>query len=202
MNPAAAPSSSTDGPTGIRVQAPDGSRVHVPVTDMVSNVVEAAACLGAAALGRVIGNRADAGAVAAVRRMFENVRQRWRERSTDPAAPLSCEEAVEAARAAVLSQALSISCDDLRATRQPDGSWRVVFYENLHPAVTVTVPAGDPGRASIVVVVAPAPGPGFGPHVDGPMDPLPGSVGSGGGTPRRGRIGDRLRRAWRRLRGR
>lgn len=71
MNPAAAPSSSTDGPTGIRVQAPDGSRVHVPVTDMVSNVVEAAACLGAAALGRVIGNRADAGAVAAVRRMFK-----------------------------------------------------------------------------------------------------------------------------------
>jgi len=70
LNPAAAPSSSTDGPTGIRVQAPDGSRVHVPVTDMISNVVEAAACLGAA-LGRVIGNRADVGAVAAVRRMFK-----------------------------------------------------------------------------------------------------------------------------------
>jgi len=119
---------------------------------LVTYLVDVATYLGAAALGGIIGNRADAGTVAAVRRMFKTVRKRWKKRNTGPNTPLTWEEAIEAARAAVLTQPLPApSATDLRATRQPDGSWRIVFYEDSHPAVTVTVPAGDPARATILI---------------------------------------------------
>ncbi|WP_289009394.1 hypothetical protein [uncultured Thermomonospora sp.] len=150
---------------------PTGSSASYGFAEIVSTVgpyvVDVAAYLGAAALGGIVGNRADAGTVAAVRRMFQAVRDRWRERSTDPAAPLTREEAIEAATAAVLSQSLSFpSSDDLRAIQQPDGSWRIVFHEDSRPALTVTVPAGDPGSAMIVVVVNSAAELGSGPYTD------------------------------------
>lgn len=138
---------------------PTGPSASYGFAEIVSTVgpyvVDVAAYLGAAALGGIVGNRADAGTVAAVRRMFQAVRDRWRERSTDPAAPLTREEAIEAATAAVLSQSLPVPAStDLRATRRPDGSWEITFYEDsANPVMVVTVPPGDLGRATIVVRV-------------------------------------------------
>ncbi|TNY37477.1 hypothetical protein [Thermomonospora catenispora] len=105
-------------------------------------MVEVATYLGAAALGGIIGNRADAGTVATVQRMFKAIRDRRQERNTDDNAPLTREEAIEAATAAVLSQSLPVPAStDLRATRRPDGSWEITFYEDsANPVMVVTVP--------------------------------------------------------------
>ena len=130
-------------------------RARGSVSVMVPYMVEVATYLGAAALGGIIGNRADAGTVATVQRMFKAIRDRRQERNTDDNAPLTREEAIEAATAAVLSQSLPVPAStDLRATRRPDGSWEITFYEDFaNPVMVVTVPPGDLGRATIVVRV-------------------------------------------------
>ncbi|WBB75637.1 hypothetical protein O7602_09090 [Micromonospora sp. WMMD1128] len=117
-------------------------------------VVEVAKFLGAAAAGGVVGNRIDAGVVATARRMFRLVTERWRRRAPSADAPLTVEEAVEAARAAVIAAGYHPS-RTLSTERATKGSWIVYLHtreKDTSVRLRVWVPPGPPDCATILIV--------------------------------------------------
>jgi len=84
--------------------------------------------------------------------LFRRVHNRWKRGAKQAHDPLSEREAVDAAKAAALTQGYALA--DLtyaRAYQEPDGSWRV----NLTAAgdsLRVFVPPGDPSRAKILII--------------------------------------------------
>jgi hypothetical protein len=79
------------------------------------------------------------------------VGKRWRDRGAQGDAPLTQDEAVEAAKAALHAQGHTAGADSvLDAEGNADGSWTV----RLHVTDTtfrVRVPRGDPGQARILI---------------------------------------------------
>ncbi len=131
--------------------------------ELIEFFVQVGPYVGAAAVGGIIGNRADAGTVAVATRMFRSVRDRWQRRRVTDTEPLSRDEAVEAATAAAIAQGYSpdgIRCAS--AVRDQLGTWVVVLlacfdeFEGLpfppRERLHVRVPPGDPAQATIVIV--------------------------------------------------
>lgn len=111
--------------------------------------VNLAGYLGSAAIGGVIGNRADAQVV----RIVQGVHERWRARRPGPRDPLTRDEAVEVARAAVTAEGYE-NCELLGAVAWADsGSW-VVRMSAGAETLTVAVPPGDPSRARVVIRIS------------------------------------------------
>jgi hypothetical protein len=113
-------------------------------------VVNLAAYVGTAAIGGVIGNRADAH----VQRMVEGARERWRARRGAPDTSLTQAEAIEVVQAAAAVHGYDPDGAELLSVeRRDDGTWLVrlgVDGETL----TAIVPPGDPGRARVVIRVS------------------------------------------------
>jgi hypothetical protein len=121
-------------------------RITVPGEEVLQTVVHVADFIGNAAVAGLIGNRVDV----MVRRLFQSVRDRWRERPDDDA--LTREEAVDAATAAAM--AVGYPAGELRpvtAERRGDGSWVVVLHAD-GDVLRATVPPGDPSNARILIV--------------------------------------------------
>ncbi|GAA3972074.1 hypothetical protein GCM10023085_62900 [Actinomadura viridis] len=111
--------------------------------------VNLAGYLGSAAIGGVVGNRTDA----RVRRIVQGVHERWRARRGGPHDPLTRDEAVEVAVAAVAAEGYE-DCEVLGAVPRADsGSW-VVRMSAGAETLTVAVPPGDPSRARVVIRIS------------------------------------------------
>jgi hypothetical protein len=128
------------------------------VPEDVTLLVQVATYLGTAALGGIIGNRADAGMVATAQGMFRAVRDRWRRRASADDAALSEDEATDAAKAAAITQAYAPETIRVRASRQNVyGSWiielaaRPVDRRDTE-LLRVSVPPGDPANATIFII--------------------------------------------------
>jgi hypothetical protein len=113
-------------------------------------VVQVASYLGTAAVGGIVGNRADAVLTAAARKIFK----RLAARKSRPS--LSMEEAIEAAQAAAISQGLSPHADLAEARQDAGGAWHVLLV-GTHPMsfLRVRIPDGDLTTATIVITVEP-----------------------------------------------
>ncbi|CAL9614646.1 hypothetical protein SUDANB176_05701 [Streptomyces sp. enrichment culture] len=142
-----------DGALPAPEEAPAGAdRSSLPA--VVDTVVNLAGYAGAAAIGGVIGNRADA----AVRALVASARERWSRRHAAPDAPLSEEEAVEVAKAAAAAHGFAE--DALRfdgaELREDSGSWVVRLGSGGEHGETLTavVPPGDPQRARVLIRVS------------------------------------------------
>ncbi|GLW62756.1 hypothetical protein Arub01_10000 [Actinomadura rubrobrunea] len=124
--------------------------------EVLEIAVHAASYLGVAALGGIIGNRADA----AVVELFRSVHRRWRRRTggDDRNASLDRDEAVDAAKAAVLAH--GYEADGVRvqqAEQDANGDWTVVLagaprHGAMPEHVRVRVPKGDPAEATILIM--------------------------------------------------
>jgi len=102
----------------------------------------------------VIGNRADAALVATIRTTFQSVRARWLSRASTAEAPLSEDEATDAATAAVIAFGCEATTLMVTAAEaQQDGSW-IVYIEALdlrtqqREALRARIPPGDPAHAT------------------------------------------------------
>ncbi|MBB5067186.1 hypothetical protein [Saccharopolyspora gloriosae] len=129
------------------------------LVDYVEYVVQVASYVGAAGLGGVIGNRADASTVAAAKALFRSATSRWHRRREDAAdAALTEQEARDIARGAALTMHWvgEDSLLEVVESERHGQSWTVRLRhrrsggaaEILH----VTVGSGDPGQARIIVV--------------------------------------------------
>jgi len=96
----------------------------LPTPTDVHFLIHVAKYLGPAAAAGIIGNRADA----AVKRIFQSVRDRWRRHAKQADAPLSEVEAVDAATAAALAQEYYPPYVIRAVEARLDNSW-VVFLE-------------------------------------------------------------------------
>ncbi len=151
-------------------------RPHSPVpetpapaeaAEAITALVHVASYLGTAAVGGVIGNRADAALTAVTRRvlrrhrqagrLFGAVRDRWQYRQTSApvpgpattAAPLIEQEAVDAALAAAMADGWSWA-RVVHTGLRTDGVWRVNLFADTE-ILTVFIPPGDPARATIKI---------------------------------------------------
>lgn len=114
---------------------------------VMESVVNLAAYVGTAAVGGVIGNRADAH----VQRMVEGARERWRARRASPDTPLVEDEAIEVVYAAAAVHGDEIDgAELLSAELGEDGSWLIRLRMD-RMTLTAVVPPGDPGRARVVI---------------------------------------------------
>ncbi|MCX2729107.1 hypothetical protein OOZ19_02535 [Saccharopolyspora sp. NFXS83] len=131
----------------------------VGFADYFEYVVQVASYVGAAGLGGVIGNRADASTVAAARALFRSGISRWRLRRADAAdEALSEQEAREVARGAALTMhwvGEDSRMEVVDSERHGD-SWTVRLRHRRRGSATeiihVTVGSGDPEHARILVV--------------------------------------------------
>lgn len=117
--------------------------------DVMEVVVNLAAYAGSAALGGVIGNRADS----ILQRMLGGARERWRNRRAAPDTPLTEDEAIEVVHAAAAVH--GYDTDDaelLNAESRDDGTWLIRMRIDGETLTTV-VPPGDPGRARVIIRV-------------------------------------------------
>lgn len=120
-------------------------------------LVHVASYVGAAAAGGVIGNRADAIFTAVARRMFTSVDRSWHQRTVDPGAPLTREEAVEAAVASAVTRGYGQWSFQLRSASQGTAHSWIILLEALCPAghcrdsLRAHVPAGDPFDVTIIL---------------------------------------------------
>jgi len=146
--------------------APAGPGSLAPAGEILQHVVEVASYIGTAGLGGVIGARADAALMTAVKRLhrrrnrrkrqagwlFRRTHDRWQRRAAQANDPLSKGEAVDAARAAALTRGYALADLAIAGTQQEsDGSWRVMLTaagDNLR----VLVPPGDPSHAKILIM--------------------------------------------------
>jgi hypothetical protein len=126
------------------------------ITNILDHVVEVATYLGAAGVGGIVGNRADAVAVKSVKHLFAKVRERWLSRRPAGDESLSRDEASDAARAAATALGHSLESLTVRTAEQrDDGSWLLILDARGRGSaerLRVTVPTGDPGRAAIFVL--------------------------------------------------
>ena len=112
-------------------------------------VVNLAAYAGSAAIGGVIGNRADA----ILERMLRGARERWRNRRRSPDTPLTEDEAIEVVHAAAAVHGYDIDdAELLNAETRDNGSWLIRMRIDGETLTTV-VPPGDPGKARVVIRV-------------------------------------------------
>ncbi|TDD93327.1 hypothetical protein [Actinomadura rubrisoli] len=130
------------------------------VRQAVAAVVEVGPYLGAAAVGGVIGNRADASVVAATTRILRAVRERWRQRTGSvESAPLSQDEAVDAARAVALTQGFTLDHCHVAVAEynSSSGDWIILLDRVPRDGrvLRVRVPSGDPAQATILIVPRP-----------------------------------------------
>ncbi|WP_131742721.1 hypothetical protein [Actinomadura roseirufa] len=132
------------------VEETSASQDRGALPDVTELVVNLASYVGSAALGGVIGNRADI----QVRRVLDVVRARWQSRRGAPDTPLTREEAIEVVDAAAAVHGYDTGGAELLETElRDDGAWLVrlgVDGETL----TAVVPPGDPGRARVVIRVS------------------------------------------------
>ncbi|WP_067826080.1 hypothetical protein [Actinomadura kijaniata] len=132
-----------------------------PLGGTAEVIVQVASYFLATGLGGIIGNRADAGAVA----LFKTVHQRWRTRtSQEPEEPdrqpLTREEAIDLAKAA--AQMYGYSPEDMHPEKilygPEDGSWFITLRAmtlngRCSRQVGVRVPSGDPLRAVVYLQI-------------------------------------------------
>jgi hypothetical protein len=125
-----------------------GDRSALPA--VVEVVVNLAAYAGSAAIGGVIGNRADA----ILQRMLGGARERWRNRRAAPDTPLTEDEAIEVVHAAAAVHGYDIDdAELLHAATRNDGSWLIRMRVDGETLTTV-VPPGDPGKARVIIRVS------------------------------------------------
>lgn len=130
----------------------------------VRTLVSLGSYLGAAAIGGIVGNRADQSLVAIAVRMFRSVHYRWHLRRVDDSSreasdrqnrdALTKHEAVDAARAA--AYILGYSPSEIRrytAQLNNDDSWSVVLFARGEE-LRARVPSGDPAKATILITKA------------------------------------------------
>ena len=89
-------------------------------------LVEVAKYIGTAALVGIIGARADKITTAAITRVFQSVRDRWRQHNKRQHA-LTQAEAVDAAAAAALAQGYYPPFIVVDAEARPDNSWSILL---------------------------------------------------------------------------
>ncbi len=137
-----------------------------PSVETLETIVQVASYIGTAALGGVIGNRADASVMAGVKRLrrkrirrrvrvlFGSTHDRWRERASAADTPLTEREAVDAARAAALTRGYAETALDLvHADQRTDNSWVIYLSTGkIGEDLRAYVPAGDPASAKILII--------------------------------------------------
>jgi len=155
------------------IEHPAESPGHDFAAGVVPVVVEVASYIGTAGLAGIIGARADAALTAILnwlhrrphnRRkrqagwlfragwLFSKVHNRWQHRAKQANDPLSEREAIDAAKAAALTQGYALAdLADVRARQEADGSWRVTLTAAGDPLRAV-VPPGDPSHAKILII--------------------------------------------------
>lgn len=111
--------------------------------------------VGAAAAGGIIGNRADAGIIGALKRMLRSVRERRHGRS-GRAAPLTEERAVELARAEVVRTGHAEHTITLLGIQREPDCWivmlRAVHVTGALDGMRVRVPFDTAAVPSVLVV--------------------------------------------------
>ncbi|MFD1937582.1 hypothetical protein ACFSKW_39555 [Nonomuraea mangrovi] len=126
------------------------------ISNVLDHVVEVATYLGAAGVGGIVGNRADAATVRSVKELFTRVRERWLSRKPEQDEALSRDEASDAARAAANALGYPLESLSVRTAEQrEEGSWLLILDGRRRGTVEhlrVTVPPGDPGNATIFVI--------------------------------------------------
>jgi hypothetical protein len=139
---------------------------RAPKPWMPDLVVYVASFLGVAIVGGIIGNRADAGLVAATKRalragrLFRSVRARWSAHAKSEDSVLHADEAEDAAVAAAFAGGWPTAGLRVLGSRQEnDGTW--IVYLEIAPSphqtecLRVRVPSGDPARATILITPDP-----------------------------------------------
>jgi hypothetical protein len=127
------------------------------IPDVVDHAMHIGTYLGAAAAGGIVGNRADAGLVAAMKRMIGALRGRLpggRTRFIPP--PVSREQAIEHACHAVAVQGYMGSSLITLSTDQEDDCW-LIHCRALHPSrgedwIRVRVPFNDPATSTVLIM--------------------------------------------------
>jgi hypothetical protein len=125
--------------------------------EIATTIIHVASYLGAAGLGGIVGNRADATLVAGARRLFRSVHDRWRRRASTSDAALSEDEAIDAAKAAAITLEYEpTTLTVISAIQDTDKSWLVNLGARHKPLETneflrARVPAGDPSATSILI---------------------------------------------------
>jgi hypothetical protein len=122
---------------------------------LVPTVIHVASYIGAAGLGGIVGNRADAAFVAAAK-LFRSVCDHWRKRGSTNDSALSEEEAIDAAIAAAMALGYEpLSLKAVSAIQDADNSWLVKLegrrYQEHSEFLRARVPAGDPSGTTILV---------------------------------------------------
>jgi hypothetical protein len=119
--------------------------------------IHVASYLGVAGIGGIVGNRADAICVATAKDLFNSVRNRWLKRASDINTALSENEAVDAAKAAVIASKYEPSTVRLiYSTQLKNQDWVIrleaCLQKNGRPEyLRALVPSGDPERTTIMI---------------------------------------------------
>jgi hypothetical protein len=123
-------------------------------------LIQVASYLGAAGVGGVISNRADALFTATARYLFRRVDERWHRHARTPTDRLTKEEAVDAARASAMVRGylwwewvLKVQS----TTQNTDHSWTVILNASCQANecrenLSINVPTGDPCNATIFLI--------------------------------------------------
>ncbi|MES9539919.1 hypothetical protein [Actinomadura sp. NPDC000600] len=158
--PSPEPRASHDDRPGLRDSSPyppappgpaDGIDAARSAPEFLEHALHLVTYITAAAVGGIIGNRADAGLVGAVRRMFRALRERF-----GRAAPVTEERAFELARAEVVRTGHAEHTITLLGIERESGCW-LVHVRALHATgamdrMRVRVPFDAAAAPSVLVV--------------------------------------------------
>jgi hypothetical protein len=139
-------------------QLPDRRTAGAPVDpSFVPLIFHAATYLGAAGLGGIVGNRADAVVVDSVKHLFRSVHDQWNKRASSDQEALSREEAVDVVKAAALAHGYEPATFILILARQDEHqSWFIELVARLktsdsHELLRARILPGDPAKSNIVI---------------------------------------------------